>query len=37
MGRVSYSMSVSLDGFVETADRSLDTELVNESGLVGAG
>ena len=30
MGRVIYSMSVSLDGFVETADRSLDWVLVDD-------
>jgi dihydrofolate reductase len=30
MSRVIYSMSVSLDGFVETADRSLDWVIVDE-------
>lgn len=30
MGRLIYSMSVSLDGFVETASRSLDWVLVDE-------
>jgi dihydrofolate reductase len=30
MGRLIYSMSVSLDGFVETATRSLDWVLVDE-------
>ena len=30
MGRVIYSMSVSLDGFVETTDRSLDWVLVDD-------
>jgi dihydrofolate reductase len=30
MGRLIYSMSVSLDGFVETPDRSLDWVLVDE-------
>jgi len=30
MGRLIYSMSVSLDGFVETPSRSLDWQLVDE-------
>jgi len=30
MGRLVYSMSVSLDGFVETASRSLDWVMVDE-------
>ena len=30
MGRLVYSMSVSLDGFVETASRSLDWVLIDE-------
>jgi hypothetical protein len=30
MGRLIYSMSVSLDGFVETSSRSLDWVLVDE-------
>jgi hypothetical protein len=30
MGRVIYSMSVSLDGFAETQDRSLDWVHVDE-------
>jgi len=30
MGRLTYSMSVSLDGFVETSSRSLDWVLVDE-------
>ena len=30
MGRLIYSMSVSLDGFVETTDRSLDWVLIDE-------
>jgi hypothetical protein len=30
MGRVIYSMSVSLDGFVETPSRSLDWVRVDE-------
>ncbi|MHB8459948.1 MAG: dihydrofolate reductase family protein [Candidatus Limnocylindrales bacterium] len=30
MGRLIYSMSVSLDGFVETPSRSLDWVLVDE-------
>src|SRR3954449_4432692 len=30
MGRLIYSMSVSLDGFVETPDRSLDWITVDE-------
>ena len=30
MGRVVYAMMVSLDGFVETADRSLDWVIVDE-------
>ncbi len=30
MGKVIYSMSVSLDGFVETESRSLDWVLVDE-------
>ncbi len=30
MGRVVYSMSVSLDGFVETPSRSLDWVQVDE-------
>ena len=30
MGRLIYSMSVSLDGFVETASRSLDWVLIDE-------
>ncbi len=30
MGRLVYSMSVSLDGFVETTDRSLDWVLIDE-------
>ena len=30
MGRLIYSMSVSLDGFVETPSRSLDSVLVDD-------
>ena len=30
MGRLIYSMSVSLDGFVETPSRSLDWVLIDE-------
>jgi len=30
MGRYIYSMLVSLDGFIETTDRSLDWVLVDE-------
>jgi hypothetical protein len=30
MGKLIYSMSVSLDGFVETPSRSLDWVLVDE-------
>jgi len=30
MGKLIYSMNVSLDGFVETLDRSLDWVLIDE-------
>jgi hypothetical protein len=32
MGKLIYSMNVSIDGFVETPDRSIDWAIVDEEG-----